>query len=314
MMKLLCTYDYGESVFKTWETLGYSVTYIPEQALHEGVELESYEVLICYSPFKQMAIERLKNLRYIILSSIGFDQVPDLLMQRPEVTIINNQGGYSPPMGEWIVMMLLMGFKRALRLVQYDNQRQWKLETDLLEMTNKNIVFLGTGTIAQEAAKRLQGFECNIIGINTSGNQVAHFTRCYSWEDLNPQLAQADALVCCLPLTDKTHHLLSRDFFNVLKDTCIFINISRGAVIDDLALQSALGEGRFSFVALDVFEEEPLCTSSPYWQFEQVLVTSHQSWVSEMRNLRRLEGIQAHLESIISGKPLKHIVNKERGY
>ncbi len=313
-MKILCTYNYGLEEFLRWEQLGFEVQYIPEHEIDEATPLANVDILICYSPFKHMAIQNLKGIKYILLSSIGFDQVPKELLNDPNIQITNNHGGYSPPIGEWIVMMLLMGFKKANRLIAYHQNRKWGLETDLLELIDKRILFIGTGTLAQHAAKRLQGFDCEIIGVNTLGKPLPNFKRCVPWTNLKDEIEMADAVVCCLPLTQKTYRLIDEDMLCAMRASSIFINVSRGAVLDEEALIRHLSEGKFRFVALDVFETEPLTAEHALWKFPQVLVTSHQSWVSERRNMRRLETIRYNLESIALGRALKHTVDRERGY
>ena len=169
-------------------------------------------------------------------------------------------------------------------------------------------------TLAQQAAKRLQGFDCHIIGINTGGTMAPYFHECWRLDSLLKYSENADAVVCCLPLTEKTFHLLDAEFFKAVNPKSIFINISRGAVIDEPQLVQYLQGGGFRFVALDVFETEPLSIDSPLWQLPQVLISSHQSWVSEKRNTRRLETIWENLNRIAAQGTLMHVVHKERGY
>lgn len=313
-MNILCTYNYGREVFSNWEQMGYTVTYVAEDKIDDSVAFETIEILICYNPFKNMPLHRTENLRYIILSSIGFDQVPSDLMNREEITVINNHGGYSVPIGEWIVMMLLIGFKRGLRLMAYAQKHLWKLETDLLEMTGKKIVFLGTGTLAIEAVKRLRGFDAVLIGINTDGRWVDGFECCYPIDQLKTHVKDAAAVVCCLPLTPKTRGLIDKSVFTRMPKGSIFINVSRGSVVNEEDLMAVQTDEHFAFVSLDVFDKEPLAPDHSLWSMPNALQTSHQSWVSERRSLRRLSTIQAALQGIISNRPIPFKIDKRRGY
>lgn len=315
-LEILCTYDYGQEEFDLWASYGFTVRYVPERLVGPDTPLDTVDILICYNPFQTLPVTALKRLKYLLLSSIGFDQVPAAILEIDRITITNNHGGYSPPIGEWIVMRLLMGFKQASRQVLQSRNKLWRLHTDLLELTEKKIVFLGTGTLAQEAVKRLQGFDCHIEGVNTKGHPVPGFSHCYPLTALHTAVTGADAVVCCLPLTNETKGLLDADFFKTLKRDSIFINISRGAVVDEAALLDYLQGGGLRFCALDVFVEEPLPEVHPLWALPQVLVSAHQSWVSELRNTRRLETIRHNLRCIAAGdlENIHHRIDKKRGY
>lgn len=312
-MRVLITYDYGEKVFEAIRQLGYDLTYIPEQDLTPEDDLSDVQVLICYNPFQNINLQGLKALRVIMLSSIGVDQVPQALRQG-EMIVTNNQGGYSPPMGEWIVMHLLMGLKKTRLLMNQQAAHQWQINTQVKELTRLNVGFLGTGTIAREAVKRLVGFEAHLIGFNSNGRTIPGFDRTYPLTSLEDHAPTLDALVVCLPATQETRGCVSESVLRLMKDDAILINVSRGQVMDEEALMAHLIRGKFSWCALDVFTEEPLSKDSPLWDLPQVAITPHNSWVSQFRNERRLTVILENLRRLIKNEPLTHIVDMKRGY
>lgn len=312
--KILLTYDYGEENIYKIKELGYEILLRKEGGLLVDEEMEECNILICYNPFKTLEIQRLKSLKWIQLSSIGIDQLIGKENYLKGVILTNNRGGYSIPMGEWIVMQLLQFYKHSYELYENQLKNKWKMDTGIMELYGKTIGFLGTGTIAIESAKRLEAFGVTLLGYNCSKKQVPYFHRCYDSSDLNEMLKACDAVVVALPLTEKTYNFVSRDLFENMKEGTFLINISRGEVVNLKDLLEEMDAGKISKAALDVFSKEPLEEDSPLWQNPNIIVTPHNSWVSEKRNNRRFELIYDNLKRYIKGEPLLNIVDIKRGY
>jgi phosphoglycerate dehydrogenase-like enzyme len=313
-MKVFFTYDYGKEKMKAVEELGYELIYKDERTISNNQGIEDIDVLVCYDPFDNVDITKLNNLKWIQLSSIGIDQVPKRAVLDMGITVTNNKSGYSIPMGEWVVMKALELLKNSRSFYKKQEEGHWKVDTSVLEIYNKTIVFVGTGSIAQESAKRFQGFGVKIVGVNTSGRNVQYFDECHAFNEIDEVLKQADIIVLALPHTEKTHHLFDIDRFKLFKPSSYLINISRGSIINEDDMVEALKKGIIAGAALDVFEEEPLPQDSPLWQLDNVIVTPHSSWISEMRNERRYNIIYENLKHYIKGEQLKNIVDLEKGY
>ncbi|MGB7604029.1 MAG: phosphoglycerate dehydrogenase [Lutisporaceae bacterium] len=313
-MKVLFTYNYGQEKMKAVSELGYELIYVNEKEISNSVEISDIDVLVCYNPFEKLDISLLKQLKWIQLSSIGIDQVPKQRVREQDIILTNNRSGYSIPMGEWIVMKILELLKNSKDFYRKQSERKWQIDTSILELYNKTVCFIGTGSIASEAAKRLQGFDTNIIGINTSGKNVEYFNTCYPMSKLNHAISQSDIIVVSIPYTKETHHLINENNLSLFKNGASLINISRGSVIDESALAEALKKGNLRGAALDVFEEEPLSKDSPLWELDNVIITPHNSWLSEMRNERRYSIIYQNLKSFINKEKLKNVVDIDKGY
>lgn len=294
--------------------LGYEIIIKKEKDLTVSDDIKDIDILICYNPFDTFNIDELNNLKWIQLSSIGIDQVPIDILKTKNIILTNNKGGYSIPIGEWIVLKTLELLKNSKTFYNNQNDKVWKIDTSILELYNKTVTFIGTGSIAKEASKRLQGFDANIIGVNTSGKPVEYFNNCYSIKDLNKVLSFTDILILSIPYTHKTHHLINDTAFNDMKNESYIINISRGNIIDENSLIKNIENKKIKGAALDVFENEPLSENSPLWNYDNVYVTPHNSWVSEMRNDRRFEAIYNNLKSYINNENLINVIDLNKGY
>lgn len=316
-MKALFTYDYGNEQMAKIAALGYEILYVKESEIDKSIESIidfAPEVLVCYNPFTQLPLESIGSLKWIQLSSIGVDQVPVTTVMSQGIKVTNNRGGYSIPMGEWIVFQMLYHYKYARYFQKMQSEARWKLNTEIRELTGRNALFIGTGTIAREAAKRLSGYDINCIGINTDGRETPYFDKCYAMADMDDHLSEMDFVVLTIPHTKLTEGLMNQPRFDKMKPDAVLINVARGSLIVENDLIEALDRGLFLGVSLDVFEKEPLEPSNSLWQYERVMITPHNSWISEHRNERRFDMIYKNLKAYMDGDSLSNLVDLNRGY
>jgi len=313
-MKALFTYNYGMENMDLIKNLGYEIIHKKENEIIYSEDMDDIDVLVCYNPFSTLDVSKMKKLKWIQLSSVGVDQVPNDIILKKNIILTNNRGGYSIPMGEFVVLKTLEIYKKSAQLYEQQKDKKWKMSTKLLELYGKNIAFIGTGSIAIESAKRFQGFEANVIGVNTSGSEINYFNKCYPIDKLDEVLSISDIVILTIPYTEDTHHLINSDKLNKMKKDAVIINVSRGSIINEKHLIDHLHKGNLLGAALDVFEEEPLQVESPLWNMENVIITPHNSWISEMRDERRFRTIFENMERYINRKDLLNVVNVQRGY
>jgi phosphoglycerate dehydrogenase-like enzyme len=312
-VKTLITYDFGEEKMEGLRKLGCDLIYIPEKEVVYSEELKEVEVLIGYDPFRTLDISKMKNLRWIQLFSAGIDQLPADYLRNTDITVTNNKG-YSIPIGEWIVMDILELLKHSTKFMLNQERKLWKLDRGLLEVYGKTIGFIGTGDIAREAAKRLQGFEARIVGLNTRGTEAEFFHQCFSSDRIDEMLAISDIVVLTIPYTESSHHLIDAERIGRMKDGAWFVNVARGTIVDEEALTEALASGKIAGAALDVFEEEPLSPASPLWEMENVIITPHNAFISDMKDERRYETIVKNMKSYMNSGKMNNVIDLGRGY
>ena len=131
---------------------------------------------------------------------------------------------------------------------------------------------------------------------------------------LRGALGKADFVVNTLPLTDATRHLLGAPELAAMKASAYLINIGRGETVDESALVVALQNGTIAGAGLDVFEQEPLPDSSPFWAMPNVLITSHYAGATPRYHERALDIFLDNLQRYQNDQTLRNIVDKQRGY
>ena len=242
------------------------------------------EGVICNSLFLYHDITKFKNLKYIQLTSAGYDRVPLNYIIQNNIKIYNAKGVYSIPMAEFVISSVLQIYKQNRFFNDNQNKHIWEKNRNLLELFGKNVCILGCGNVGTECAKRFKAFECNVYGVDINIYQNKYFDEIINIKSLNEILPKGDIVVLTLPLTSLTKHLFDKNKFNLMKENAILINISRGAIIntDDLINYSS----KLNAIILDVFEEEPLNENSPLWNMSNVIITPHNSFVGENNNAR----------------------------
>lgn len=275
-------------------------------------ELDTIDVLVTYNSFDKLDISKMKNLKFIQLGSTGFDQVPkDKLINR-DIILSNNKGGYSIPIAEWIVLNILQIYKNTKKFYINQINKIWQPDTTILDVYGKRVGFLGTGTIAMEAAKRLKAFGVEIWGCNTDGRNIKYFDKCISKKYIDEIFQHCDIVISTMPSTNETQKIINKEKFELMKNNSVFINVGRGKIVDEQGLIECAS--KFKGIALDVFEEEPLSQDSQLWHMDNVIITPHNSWVSQQNSLRSFNLFYNNLKKFIEHKEPSNIVEITKGY
>lgn len=290
-MNLLVTGAWGsakENIGKL-EQLGHSVVFMQQEKDELPCDSKWVEGVICNGLFLHYSIEDFINLRYIQLTSAGFDRVPMEYVKEHGIRIHNARGVYSVPMAEFALAGVLQIYKQAAFFMNNCSKHTWDKHRGLLELYGKTVCIVGCGSVGTECAKRFKAFGCHIVGVDLFPRKDECYEEMLGLDKLDSILGQADVVVLTLPLTEDTYHLMNRSRFNKMKEGALLVNIARGAVVDTDALIREMN--RLGGAVLDVFEEEPLGEESPLWDMENVIVTPHNSFVGEGNDERLTEVI-----------------------
>lgn len=254
---------------------------------------ERYEAVVCNGLFLYNPIENFTNLRLIQLTSAGLDRVPLDDIRARGISLHNAAGVYSVPMAEFAVCGILQLYKQSRFFTANQIQRKWEKHRGLLELSVKRVCILGCGDVGREIAKRLKAFGCHITGVNRTVQVLPDFDEILPLCKLS-EAADCDIFVCCIALTEETRGMVNKEIFDRLRDGAVFVNVARGAVVNEADLIAWLQSG--GHAVLDVFEEEPLPESSPLWDMENVLLTPHNSFVGDGNRARLWETIKENLK------------------
>ena len=280
-----------------------------------AAELADAEIVFSQSVYPAA---RAPRLRWQCTPSAGVDHFcrPGLFLSK-EAVLTSSSGAYGVTIAEHIVMVTLEMLRRQQDYNRIVAARVWRRDLPIRSIHGCRAALLGTGDIGRETARRLRGFApACIIGVNRTGHAAGEdFDRTAAVDGLDAVLPETDLLVISLPGTAQTRQLLDRRRLSLLPDGALIVNVGRGAVIEQAALEEELRAGRL-LAALDVFEEEPIPADSPLWDCPNLLITPHVAgnmtlpWTQE----RILELFLENLENYCAGRPLQRVADLQRGY
>lgn len=276
------------------EKIGHNVCFIQFEKDELPCEYEWVEGIIGNGIFLTHPIERFKNLKYIQLTSAGFDRVPMDYVKKHQIVINNARGVYSLPMAEYAVAGVLSLYKEQRFFAQKQNKHVWEKKRDIKELAGQNVCIFGCGSVGTECAKRFKAFDCIVWGIDIEIKSHENFSCIYPLEESKKVVAKSDIVIITLPLTVETYHMFDKEIFDVMKVGAIIVNIARGALLNTEALIDAL-KNKLGGAVLDVFEEEPL-GESLLWDMENAIITPHNSFVGNGNSKRLSKVIMNNLE------------------
>lgn len=291
-MNILITgaWQEAEKSINTIENMGHKVVFLQYEKDELPCDYEWVEGVICNGLFLHHSIEKFINLKYIQLTSAGYDRVPMEYVKQHNIKINNARGVYSIPMAEFAIAGVLQLYKHMDRFAENQKDALWNKERNLQELFGKTVCIAGCGNVGTECAKRFKAFGCNVVGVDIVTREDENYSRIELIDNIDEVLVYSDVVVLTLPLTERTFHIMNKDRFEKMKKESVLVNIARGAVVDSTALIEALDNKKLGGAVLDVFEEEPLGNENRLWSMENVIVTPHNSFVGD-GNRERLERI-----------------------
>ena len=298
-MNLLITgaWNDGKNCMDEIKAMGHQVVFLQYEKDALPCAYDWVEGVVCNGLFLSHPIENFSNLRYIQLTSAGFDRVDMDYVAAHGIEIHNAHGVYSIPMAEFALCGVLQLYKQAAFFRENQRQHLWEKHRGLSELCGKQVLIVGCGSVGNECAKRFAAVGCRVTGVDLFPREDSLYDRILPLEQLDEALKTTDVVVLTLPLTEQTKHLINDERLGLLKPTAVLVNIARGAIVDTGALLRYIDN--LGGAVLDVFEEEPLTESSLLWDKENVILTPHNSFVGEGNSMRLKEIVLSHLIDII---------------
>jgi phosphoglycerate dehydrogenase-like enzyme len=262
-------------------------------------------------------LAKAKNLRWMQATEAGMERVlfPELV--KSNVVVTNMARMFAPAISETAIAMLL-SLTRGLNKYYFPQfqKRTWTAERNLVEVDGMTMGIVGMGGIGQATAMRAHyGFNMRILGTDAKPMAKPIFVdtlREPAW--LMEMVPQVDILVSAAPATRETESMFNEKVFRAMKKTAYFINLSRGALVDENALVQALKEGWIAGAGLDPARTEPLPSSHPYWDCPNLVITAHTAGFAPQRQIRLIGLLADNVRRYTSGLPLVNVVDKQRGY
>jgi phosphoglycerate dehydrogenase-like enzyme len=246
----------------------------------------------------------------------GVDGVltPEVLANPLPLT--NGRGVFRVPLGEWTVAAMLFFSYDLRRVVRQQEAGVW--EPFICQMLHgKTLGIVGYGGIGSAAAERARPFGMKVIALRRRSSLFGSdplLDATFPPEQINDLMSASDYVLVAAPLTPETRGMVGAAQIAAMKHTGVIINVGRGPVIDQAALQAALEAGKIRGAALDVFEVEPLPAGHAFYKMQNVLVSPHTADRVENFHALAYEAFFENFRRFEAGEPLINLVDKHAGY
>ncbi len=259
---------------------------------------------------------RAPRVRWVHIGWAGLDGVlfPDLVASAVPVT--NARGVFSRSLSEFVLASILFFAKDLRRMLMSQAAARWE-PFEVEEIAGRCVGILGFGDIGRAVAERAKAMGMRVLAMRRDASASPNDP--LADESFPPErrlelIARADYVVLALPATAETQGFFGAAELGAMRPQAVFVNIGRGATVDQGALVKALEQRRIRGAALDVFEAEPLPPGHPLWRLDNVLLSPHSA---DRTATWREEAMQLFLENLRRfqrGEALRNVIDKRRGY
>eukprot|EP00210_Caulerpa_lentillifera_P001044 g1007.t1 len=292
----------------------------PEDFSHlTETQWDGVEVIVASSRsyLLQNILTKTKRVRWIYCTSAGINHLPVEQIKSMNIPITNGKGAYSHSVAEFSLFACNYFAKNCARLMTAKKEKKWD-QFEVEELRGHTMAIIGLGDIGFCTAKIAKAFGMKIIGVrrNLSLNEEEKLIidEIYSPEDTARVMGFSDYIVAALPLTPKTTGMIDSTCIKAMQPHAVFINVGRGETVDEAALIEALQHNKIRGAGLDVFAVEPLPETSPFYDLENVLISSHTSWKVKLAVEKTYSVFARHLRKYINGEYLDNVVDLDEGY
>lgn len=312
---VLDDYQRAASGFADWHSLAgrVDVRFLHDRLPDEDAVVAAVgdcEVLVAMrerTPFTRTLLERLPKLKLLVTTGPRNAAI-DLKATRDLGIKVCGTGGFGPGTAE-LTWALILGFARSIHLENANMRRGVPWQTTVgMDIHGRTLGVLGLGKLGGQVAAIGRAFGMKVIAWSQNLSEDACAAAGVEHAgSLDRLMAESDVLTIHTILSQRTRGIIGDAQLRLMKPTALLVNTSRGPIVDERALLSALREKRIRGAALDVFDVEPLPVDHPLRRLDNVLITPHLGYVSEASYRIYFNDVVADIAAWLDGKPLREI-------
>jgi phosphoglycerate dehydrogenase-like enzyme len=292
---------------------------------------------VLYAGAPPRELDRAPNLKWVQLHMAGVDALAEHpLYTQSAIPLVTASGVHAATIAEYAITMLLALAHRVPRMVEWQGRGGWPPDEQRWplfvpsEVRGATLGIIGYGSIGRELARMAKAaFAMTVVvckrdpgqrqdsgyALPGTGDPEGRLPDAWLGPDGLPELlARADVVVMCAPLTAQTRRLVGARELARMKRSAYFINVGRGASVDETALAQALAERRIAGAAIDVFAQEPPAAGHPLYALDNVVVSPHVSGFLPSYDDKCTDLFAENLRRYLAGAPLLNLVDRARGY
>ena len=266
-----------------------------------------------YVQMDETIFKSIPSLKFIVRYGVGVDNVNLADATRYGVQVCNVPDYGMNEVADQAMALMLSVVRKTWLLANRVQAGAWDYAEAIpvRRLSTLTVGIVGTGRIGSEVAKRLHPFGCKVIAFDTGYSQPSrHFPEdleyCGSLKEL---LSRSDVVTLHCSLNEDNQRMMNEETFAQMKDGSYFINVSRGGLVDEAALDAALTSGKLAGAGIDVVMKEPLDRTSPLFHHPNLIITPHMAWYSEESALELNRKCAEEAVRFMNSEPVSYPVN-----
>lgn len=270
---------------------------------------------VIFGMYNEKIIAAATQVRWIQTTSAGMDMLMDIPGVREGQFRLSNASGLHALQVAEHAWALTAALFRGLH-VYIRNQLACKWTgAPIQDLYGATAGIVGFGGIGRRYASLARGFDMRVLAVDVQQTERPDYVEAlWGPERLDDLLAASDVVFIACPYTPETERLINARAFQLMKESAFLVNTARGPIVDETALVDALRSAEIAGAGLDVFEKEPLPDTSPLWEMENVIITTHSAGVSSYRPKRTIDFFCENLRRFMAGEPLLNETDRNLGY
>lgn len=272
--------------------------------------IKDAEIILCNkSIMSRMTLKDAKNVKYIGLFATGYNNVDIEYTNERNITVCN-AGSYSTnAVAQHVFALILEHYNKVGEYNKFVKDGGWIHSEKfspfkpMKEMDGRTLGIVGYGSIGKKVAKIAQAFDMKVLAYNRSPKKDEGVR----FVEMDELLEKSDIVSIHCPLNRDSEKMCNKDFFSKMKDGALFINTSRGGVVDEPALIEAVKSGKLSGAGLDVVAVEPMEKHYDILDIDNIIITPHSAWAPVETRTRLVEIVRNNIKKWVAGAPVNVI-------
>lgn len=272
--------------------------------------IKDAEIILCNkSIMNRMTLKDAKNVKYIGLFATGYNNVDIEYTNERNITVCN-AGSYSTnAVAQHVFALILEHYNKVGEYNKFVKDGGWIHSEKfspfkpMKEMDGRTLGIVGYGSIGKKVAKIAQAFDMKVLAYNRSPKKDEGVR----FVEMDELLEKSDIVSIHCPLNRDSEKMCNKDFFSKMKDGALFINTSRGGVVDEPALIDAVKSKKISGAGLDVVAVEPMEKHEEILDIDNIIITPHSAWAPVETRTRLVEIVKNNIKKWVAGDPVNVI-------
>ncbi|USY54877.1 D-glycerate dehydrogenase [Bacillus sp. 1780r2a1] len=288
---------------------------VPYDLLTEKAKKAQGLLTVLSDKIDEELLKSATHLKVIANLAVGFDNIDIQAATNRQIYVCNTPDVLSDTTADLAMTLLMTTARNILEASAHIKENKWTSWSPYLlagrDIHHKTLGIVGMGKIGEVLAKRAAGFDMNILYHNRSRNEQAENSLPVTYVSMDDLLKKSDFVVCLTPLTKQTKNMFNEQAFKKMKKSAMFINVSRGGVVDEAALLKALNEEEIAAAGLDVFVNEPIDSSHPLAIHPKVVALPHIGSATVETRTSMIKLAVQNIEGVLAGNFPSTIINRE---